>query len=551
MKCKHCGKDNPGKRRFCAACGAPLAAPCPTCAFENDPSDKFCGGCGQLLARSAEAQGELRHVVVLFADLENYTGLSGRLDPDDVHKLLGDFFTAVDGAVASYGGKIDKHIGDNVMALFGAPIAHGNDAERAARAALDIHREVAALAQQAGLPLRVNIGIAAGQVMASGLGSDHHREYTVIGNAVNIAARLQSAAKNGETMIQDSVYRAIAALALADDAGALALKGVADPVRAWKLRSVADSGIGESRQLIGRDQEMRTLTQVLEQTAADGRGRVIVLRAEAGTGKSRLAQELSAGAAARGFAVHRMGFVDFGTPDRGLPAFLRDVVVPGWRAALAVDDPMQHCHLCALLDEPLPASMQGAYQALANNVRLDGRLKALNNAVSVAAKDRPLLLLMEDVHWIKPEGRLVLQALAQAARSHPVLLLLTARPEVSEASWWSQFDADASPLVVNLAPLSAEASAELATALGADETLRKQVIERAAGNPLYLTRAIVQWPGPTSLGSSRALPSPAARSRCTTLRGRRKGSCALAGRLSSVGCHPERSEGSLKGRSSA
>src|SRR6185503_8891727 len=113
------------------------------------------------------------------------TGLSGRIDPDDMHGLLGRFFTAVDGAVASYGGKIDKHIGDNVMGLFGAPIAHGNDAERAVRAALDIHREVATLAQQTGFPLRVSIGIAAGQVMASGLGSDHHREYTVIGNAVN------------------------------------------------------------------------------------------------------------------------------------------------------------------------------------------------------------------------------------------------------------------------------------------------------------------------------------------------------------------------------
>src|SRR6185369_9267549 len=152
MLCPGCKTENRPGRRFCAACGQSLPLPCPACGFENAADDRFCGGCGKTLGATAPAPipaapkaeaapdaptvdmpvGEIRPVTIMFADLCGYTGLSGRLDPEDTHRLLQQFFEVADAVVVQFGGRIDKHIGDSVMALFGAPVAHGNDAERAA-----------------------------------------------------------------------------------------------------------------------------------------------------------------------------------------------------------------------------------------------------------------------------------------------------------------------------------------------------------------------------------------------------------------------------------
>jgi class 3 adenylate cyclase len=170
-----------------------LARACEGCGFDNEADERFCGGCGRRLASGDDEdapRAERRQVSVLFADLTGYTTLSSRLDPEDVHRILERFFDAADGAVAQYGGSIDKHIGDNVMALFGAPVAHDDDPERAVRAALAIQAGVAELSQELGFDIGVHIGVAAGEVVASSLGSRHHQAYTVTGNAVNLAARL-------------------------------------------------------------------------------------------------------------------------------------------------------------------------------------------------------------------------------------------------------------------------------------------------------------------------------------------------------------------------
>src|SRR6202166_3547492 len=183
----------------------------------------------------------LRHGIVnilrelLFCDLVGCTPLSSVLDPEDVHALLQQFFALVDATVDRFGGTIDKHIGDAAMALFGAPLARGNDAERAVRAALEIQASVPALAS--GLPsvLAVHIGIATGEVVASSVGSQHHRGYTVTGEAANIAARLLEKAVSGETLVSDDVYKATNHVVSYEPLGPLALKGVGHPVEAWRL----------------------------------------------------------------------------------------------------------------------------------------------------------------------------------------------------------------------------------------------------------------------------------------------------------------------------
>ena len=154
--------------------------------------------------------GERRQVTVLFADIAGYTNLSSKLDAEETHALLNRYFEAVDSIVERYGGRVDKQIGDNVMAVFGAPIAHDDDPLRAVRAALDIHERMTTLSKDVDYQLQAHIGIASGQVVASGAGSDAHREYTVTGDSVNLASRLQDKAEPGETLISDALRRVVA-----------------------------------------------------------------------------------------------------------------------------------------------------------------------------------------------------------------------------------------------------------------------------------------------------------------------------------------------------
>ena len=173
MICPGCQAENRSGRRFCAKCGAALPVVCPDCGYQNEPEDSFCGGCGTALAAPAQpakgppsspvpAEPERRQVTILFADLSGFTNLSAALPVEDVHHLIARFFEVVDDVVLEYGGHVDKHIGDAVMAVFGAPLAHDNDPERAVRAALDIHNKLLELSAELDVSLKAHIGIASG-----------------------------------------------------------------------------------------------------------------------------------------------------------------------------------------------------------------------------------------------------------------------------------------------------------------------------------------------------------------------------------------------------
>lgn len=296
--------------RFCSDCGAALAA-----------GARFCAQCGAAV-RAAEPvappatpppspAGERRQVAVMFADLAGYTHLASQLDPEEVHRLLGRYFAVVDGIVASHGGTIDKHIGDAVMAVFGAPVAHDNDAERAVRAACGIHAALAGLGGDLGAKLAAHIGVACGEVVAAGTGSAEHNAYTVTGDAVNLASRLEGMAKGGETLVDASVWQAVSGLCEGDAAGALAVKGLDAPVEAWRVRCFRSTA-SDATPLVGREDELRQFDAALASVASKRTGRLLLLRGEAGIGKTRLVEACAERARAAGFACHAALVLDFG-----------------------------------------------------------------------------------------------------------------------------------------------------------------------------------------------------------------------------------------------
>jgi class 3 adenylate cyclase len=217
-------------------------------------------------AETADApQGERRQATILFADLSGFTALSRSLDAEQVHELVARFTSMVDGVIVGYGGSIDKHIGDAVMALFGAPRAHDDDPARAARAALDIHEAMARWSESSGRALQAHIGIASGEVVAGAVRRADGHDYTVLGDSVNLAARLVAAAPPGQTLLSEGVFRGLAGRGVCESIGELQLKGIDAPVRVWRLASISGDATGAPTRsaFVGREAELEQFKSIL------------------------------------------------------------------------------------------------------------------------------------------------------------------------------------------------------------------------------------------------------------------------------------------------
>jgi class 3 adenylate cyclase len=257
--------------------------------------------------------GERRQVTILFADLSGFTALSQTLDPEELRDLVGRYTALVDGVIADYGGSVDKHIGDAVMALFGAPLAHDDDPLRAARAALDIHDGLTRLSASLGRRLEAHIGIASGEVVAGTLGRGESQDYTVLGDSVNLAARLVAEARPGQTLIADNVHRALSGRFVSDALGEMRLKGVAAPVRVWGLRGISgEQALASRSPFVGRESELQQFHATVAACLSRRSGHVVYVRGEAGIGKTRFVEEMRAIAEAKGFQAHRGLMLDFG-----------------------------------------------------------------------------------------------------------------------------------------------------------------------------------------------------------------------------------------------
>src|SRR4029077_9830034 len=246
--------------------------------------------------------GERRQVTILFADISGFTALSQQLDAEEVRELVTRFTALVDGIVIGYSGTVDKHIGDAVMALFGAPRAHDDAPLRAARAALDIHEALARSNETARHPIEAHVGIASGEVVAGTIGRAAAHDYTVLGDSVNLAARLVGVAASGLTVISDGVQRALRGHGMCDALGEMALKGLSAPARVWGLRGISgDAVFASGGAFVGREAELEQFRSIVGACLGRRAGRVIFVRGEAGIGKTRLVEEMRRYADAQGF----------------------------------------------------------------------------------------------------------------------------------------------------------------------------------------------------------------------------------------------------------
>lgn len=508
MQCGQCQADNRKGRRFCAECGAPLSAPCVECGFENEPGEKFCGGCGSPTTRqpadTAEKtpasrpppQGERRPVTVLFADIVGFTALSSRLDAEEIHRLLGRFFETVDGLVTQFGGTVDKHIGDNVMAVFGAPVAYGDDSARAVRTALAIHDAMPTLNASLGTRIEVHIGIASGQVVASDTGSRHHTEYTVTGDSVNLASRLDDMAGPGETLIADSVYRTVQALIKAEDVGETLVKGLAKPVRVWRLLGLADGDEDRSRlPFVGRQGMLAQFEGMLTGCLRGNTGQAILLRGEAGIGKTRLIEEFGAAATGKGFNVFRSLNLDFGV-GKG-----RDAIAMLVRELLGVPEETGGGGLAAgkdgvflndLLGQPQPEGLRATYEAMNAEAREAGKRNVVRAVVRAASAHGPLLVVAEDVHWAGDVTLNHLSDIADAIQDRPAMLVMTTRIEGDPIDTnWRAAARSTAFTTLDLEPLRDEDALSLArTMFNSTNRFARNCVERANGNPLFLEQLL-------------------------------------------------------------
>ena len=542
MTCPGCGFDPREDFAFCPKCGRKLPAACPACGFACASEFAFCPKCGAALAtpptapppRTAAQQpapapapaavhdADRRHVTVLFADLSGFTALSERLDPEDVRAFQNDLFRTMAEEIQRFDGFVEKFVGDAVMAVFGAPVAHEDDPERALRAGLALLERMRALSRQwepcFGELVTLHIGINTGPVVAGSLGTSAGGAYAVTGDTVNTAARLLAAAPPGSILASEATYRMVQQRFLFEPVGDLALKGKSDAVRAYRVLGVLAGprpsrgldAFGLVAPLIGRDDEVGQLLAAFERMTR-GRAQVVSLVGEAGAGKSRLLAEFfgrleTDGRLAR-VKVRHAACSSLGEQPYGVFAtFLRDAY------GISTSDTLEVAR--RKLVEGLQAL--GASEAEAEGVApLVGYVlgfesgervpeiepEQLHRQIVFAARtvferrlaQIPLVLVVEDLQWADTASVELLRQIVDRLDDRPLMLLASLRPQSGDRPLAPSRAAHA---IIRLAPLSdTQTEALLAGLFGVSSSvipagLCARIVTRVGGNPLYVQEVV-------------------------------------------------------------
>ncbi|MBL8692149.1 MAG: AAA family ATPase [Rhodospirillaceae bacterium] len=463
----------------------------------------------------APVGGERRQVTLMFCDLVGSTSLSTRLDPEDLREIIGTYHRTCARLVESHGGYVAKYMGDGVLAYFGYPHAHENDAERAVQAGLAIAADVPGVLTAEEAPLRVRVGIATGTVVVGDLlGSGEAQERGVVGETPNLAARLQGVAEPGMVVIADSTRRLLGGLFDLRDLGPQDLKGMAEPVQAWaalrarpvesRFEALHGAGLGA---LVGRGPEIDCMLRCWNE-AKTGIGKAVLLSGEAGIGKSRLVAAVLEHVAAEPHERQRF----FCSPQHTDSAFHPVIGQIERTAGLTPDDPPA-AKLDKLMSLLAPAD-EPALLAELLSLPEDGRLPVLDmpgpqrrlrtmellvSRIEALSRSTPVLMVFEDAHWSDPTTLELLGRIIDRIRTRRVLLLMTARPEFVPP--WPRRPHVTSLVLERMNPHDAEA---MIARISGDRTLpasiRRDILERSDGVPLFveeMTKAVMEAASPT------------------------------------------------------
>jgi class 3 adenylate cyclase/tetratricopeptide (TPR) repeat protein len=463
LNCANCGEENPDRARFCLACGTALSAAAP--------------------------EWFRKTVTMLFSDVVGSTALGSRVDPEVVSHVMTTYYEAMKPVVDEHGGRMEKFIGDALVAVFGVPESHEDDALRACRTALAMRDRLqgvnADLKERRGLEIDTRTGIATGAVAGRGLPRDRN---LVAGDTGNTAARLQGAAGPGEILIGEPTYNLVRQAVDAELLPPLDLKGKPEPVTAYRLLRVRPDAEALPRRhdatLVGRRQELESLSDALRLAGEERRCRLVTLVGEAGVGKSRLVRELTARVEGDATVV-RGRCLSYGDGITYWP--LAEIV----RQATGIADDDTAAEAMAKL-QPLAGDARvaehlGGLMGLSDSQPPPGEIPhAVRSLVERLADRRPLVAVVDDIQWAEPALLELLQFLGERAAA-PALLLCVARPELLEAhAEW--------PDVIRLHPLEAAESDELVRALlaeaGAPEAVVERITHAAGGNPLFCEQTI-------------------------------------------------------------
>ena len=539
MQCRRCQAENREGRRFCGECGLSFAATCPSCGFLNEGSEKFCGGCGRSLTSSAATgapkfhspgvytpkhlaekilssrsalEGERKQVTILFADLKGSMELLADRDPEEARKLLDPIIERMMEAVHRYEGTVNQVMGDGIMALFGAPVAHEDHAVRACYAALRMQELVKGYAEQAfrthGVTVRIRVGLNSGEVVVRSIRSDLRMDYSAVGQTTHLAARMEQLAPPGAIWITAETLRLAENFVQVQPLGPVPVQGLAAPIEVFdvvgagevRTRFQAAALRGLSR-FVGRDAEMEQLRTALE-GARRGHGEVAAVVGEAGVGKSRLFHELTHSHRLVGCRTLQASSVSYGQATSYLP------VIDLLKAYFRIDERDDTRSIRAkatghllTLDEALKDVVPPVLWLLDALPEEDGlwdleppqrrqlTLEAVKRLFLRESQIQPLVLVLEDLHWIDSETQALLDSLVESLPAASVLLLVNYRPEYSHGwsgkTYYRQLRMD---------PLLRESAEELLQALVGDGAelapLKRLLIERTDGNPFFLEESV-------------------------------------------------------------
>jgi class 3 adenylate cyclase/tetratricopeptide (TPR) repeat protein len=550
MTCPSCGDENPDGALFCGGCGASLAAvvACPECGAENPAAKRFCNTCGRPLSgtgssaeegtpagseptseRDARAhtpehlaekirtgratlEGERKQVTVLFADVMGSMELAERSDPEQWRRIMERFFSILCEGVHRFEGTVDKFTGDGIMALFGAPIAHEDHAERACYAALHLQEELASYAaelrREQGLSFSVRMGLNSGEVVVGAIGEDLAMDYTAIGHTVGLAHRMEQLAEPGKAYLTEHTASLAEGYLALTDLGEFQVKGASRALRVHEL-----TGVGAARgrldvarargfsRFVGRDEELRILESAREQALA-GQPQVIGIVGDAGVGKSRLCDMFARRCRAKGVPVYHTSGQAHAKSIPLMP------VLQIMRSYFDVTDLDSHqtareriAGKLLLLDESFGEDLPLIFDFLAvpdperPSPRMDPEarqrqvLGITKRLVRAQSAREPGVTVFEDLHWLDPASEAFVANHVEASQGTRGLTILNFRPEY-QAPWMSK----SYYRQIALAPLGPEAIDEmLRDLLGSDPSLDglpDLVRERTVGNPFFIEEVV-------------------------------------------------------------